>query len=99
MLAPGGSKFLPRLAGACALSARSGCVAQPALCLAAICYRLLAIVLKVLLRLAPRTPRAEIAATAIRAAIRLYSIAATPLSFLNRSETSLDIWESPCKAV
>jgi hypothetical protein len=42
-------------------------------------YRQLAIVLKVVLRLVPTTENAAMAATAIRAAIKAYSIAVTPL--------------------
>jgi hypothetical protein len=42
-------------------------------------YRQLAIILKVVLRLVPTTENAAMAATAIRAAIKAYSIAVTPL--------------------
>ena len=63
------------------------CLSAPAF------YRLLAIVLKVSLRLVPIVAMKETAATEIKAPIRLYSIAVTPRSSPIRRETRLSIYK------
>lgn len=60
------------------------CEIEPRCDLSPLSYRQLATVLKVLLRSVPTRVNAPIAATAINAAIKAYSIAVTPDSSLRR---------------